>query len=139
MNPMKTFYVIAIGLFFSLGTAAQEIKFETEYIDYGKIAQNSNGERTFVFTNTGDKPLIIRNVQSSCGCTIPEKPSKPIMPGEKGEIKVKYDTKRIGGFYKQITVFSNAVTASRKVVKIRGYVNKPEQISLEKKKSIVTN
>ena len=139
MNPMKTFYLVAIGLFFSLGTAAQEIKFETEYIDYGKIAQNSNGERTFVFTNTGDKPLIIRNVQSSCGCTIPKKPSKPIMPGEKGEIKVKYDTKRIGGFYKQITVFSNAVTASRKVVKIRGYVNKPEQISLEKKKSIVTN
>lgn len=139
MNPMKTFYLVAIGLFFSLGTAAQEIKFETEYIDYGKIAQNSNGERTFVFTNTGDKPLIIRNVQSSCGCTVPKKPSKPIMPGEKGEIKVKYDTKRIGGFYKQITVFSNAVTASRKVVKIRGYVNKPEQISLEKKKSIVTN
>jgi hypothetical protein len=115
---------------------SQEFKFEMETINYGKIAKNANGVRTFVFTNIGDAPLIIKNIQSTCGCTIPETPKKPIMPGEKGEIKVSYDTKRVGGFSKQITIMSNA-KISRKVIKIRGFV---EKIALlEKEKSILSN
>ena len=85
-SKMKLIYTtIIIGLF-GLSTSAQEFKFEKETINYGKIDKGSNGERTFVFTNIGDKPLIINNIQSTCGCTIPKKPEKPIMPGKKGEI-----------------------------------------------------
>ena len=70
-------------------------------------------ERVFVFTNVGDEPIIIRRIQSSCGCTVPKKPEAPIMPGEKGEIKVSYDTNRVGGFSKSITIFSNAKNAKK--------------------------
>lgn len=131
---MKTvFTLLFIGLI-CVSTSAQEFKFESETIDYGKINKGSNGEKTFVFTNVGDKPLIIKNVQSSCGCTIPKKPENPIMPGEKGEIKVSYDTKRVGGFSKSITIMSNAKNP-RKIIRIKGIVNK--EISLLKEKSIV--
>lgn len=133
---MKTFGSILLLFFISFSLNAQEFKFEKEIIDYGKIDKGSNGERTFVFTNVGNQPLIIKNIQSSCGCTVPKKPEKPIMPGEKGEIKVSYDTKRIGGFSKAITIFSNAKN-SRKVIKIKGYVNKG--ISLQKEKSILSD
>ena len=129
------FTIFFIGLV-SLKSMAQEFKFEQETINYGQIAKSSNGERVFVFTNTGDKPLIIKNIKSSCGCTIPKKPKEPIMPGKKGEIKVSYDTKRVGGFYKSITIFSNAKNA-RKIIKIKG--NVVNGISLEKERSILSN
>ena len=100
---------------------AQEFEFKTEAIDYGKIEKGSDGIRVFEFTNVGEAPLVIKQIKSSCGCAIPEKPTKPIMPGEKGEIKVSYDTKRIGGFSKAFTVFSNAKT-EKKMLKIKGNV-----------------
>lgn len=133
---MKALSSIFLLLFISFSLNAQEFKFEKETIDYGKIEKGANGERTFVFTNVGNAPLIIKNIQSSCGCTVPKKPEKPIMPGEKGEIKVSYDTKRIGGFSKMITIFSNAKNA-RKIIKIKGYVTK--ETSLEKEKSLLSD
>ncbi|WP_343330028.1 DUF1573 domain-containing protein [Polaribacter staleyi] len=133
---MKTFGTLLVIFFISFSINAQEFKFEEETINYGKIDKNSNGERVFVFTNIGDQPLIIKNIQSSCGCTVPKKPEHPIMPGEKGEIKVSYDTNRVGGFSKTITVFSNAKNP-RKPIKIKGFVNK--EISFEKEKSVVTD
>jgi len=132
---MKTFGTLLVVFFISFSTSAQEFKFEKETIDYGKISKGSNGERVFIFTNTGTQPLIIKNIQSSCGCTVPKKPEKPIMPGEKGEIKVSYDTKRVGGFSKAITIFSNAKNV-RKVIKIKGFVNKG--VSLQKEKSMLS-
>ena len=85
-----------------------EISFETKQIDYGIIKNNSNGQRTFSFINTGDENLIIIDVRSSCGCTIPKKPDEPILPGEKSKIIVQYDTKnRQGSFKKTITVTTN--------------------------------
>lgn len=132
---MKTLGTILAFFFISLSLNAQEFKFEKETINYGKIVKGSNGERTFVFTNTGNAPLIISNIKSSCGCTVPKKPEKPIMPGEKGEIKVSYDTKRMGGFSKQITIMSNAKTP-RKFIKIKGFV--ANSVSLEKEKSLLS-
>lgn len=133
---MKTFGSILLLFFISFSLNAQEFKFEKETINYGKVEKSSNGERVFVFTNVGDKPLIIKNIQSTCGCTVPEKPEKPIMPGEKGEIKVSYNTKIVGGFSKTITIFSNAKTP-RKMIRIRGIVTKG--ISLEKEKSLLSD
>ena len=87
---------------------AGELTFESENIDYGKIAVNSEGGRTFSFTNTGNAPIVISKVKTSCGCTVADYPKTPIMPGETGEIAVNYDTKRLGNFTKTLTVFSNA-------------------------------
>ena len=114
-------------------------KFDVETIDYGKIEKGSDGVRAFVFTNVGTEPLIVEKVVGSCGCTVPTKPESPILPGEKGEIKVKYDTNRIGGFSKTVTITSNA-TEPVKRVKIKGIVLKPDSTSaVEKEKSIISN
>jgi hypothetical protein len=125
---------LLVLLFLSFSLNAQEFKFQEEVIDYGKIDKGSDGAKVFIFKNIGDQPIIIKKIQSSCGCTVPKKPEKPIMPGEDGEIKVSYDTKRVGGFSKSITIMSNAKNP-RKIIRIKGIVNK--EISLLKEKSIV--
>ncbi len=96
--------------------------FDTETIDYGTIAHNANGSREFVFTNNGNKPLIITNTQGSCGCTVPTTPKEPIAPGAKGVIGVKYATDRVGPFTKTVTVTSNAEGMPTKVINIKGTV-----------------
>ncbi|MFV5688642.1 DUF1573 domain-containing protein [Flavobacterium sp. LT1R49] len=96
--------------------------FVTEVIDYGTIAHNADGKREFVFTNNGNKPLIITNTQGSCGCTVPTTPKEPIAPGAKGIIGVKYATDRIGAFTKTVTVTSNAAGQPTKVLTIKGTV-----------------
>lgn len=120
----KTVLILFVGLM-SLGIYAQEstakIEFKSETVDYGEIEKGSDGVRVFEFTNTGSVPLVISNVKSSCGCTIPKKPEEPILPGKTGQIQVKYDTKRVGPIRKAITVTSNADTPT-KVLKIKGNV-----------------
>jgi hypothetical protein len=96
--------------------------FVTETIDYGTIAHNSDGQREFVFTNNGNKPLVITNTQGSCGCTVPTSPKEPISPGAKGVIGVKYATDRVGPFTKTVTVSSNAAGQPTKVLTIKGTV-----------------
>ena len=98
------------------------INFEIETIDYGEISKGSDGVRTFIFENTGDAPLKIQGVRSSCGCTIPKKPEVPIAPGDKGEITVRYDTNRVGVFRKTITVSTNVSSKAIIALKIKGNV-----------------
>jgi len=102
-----------------------KIEFESETIDYGTIENNSDGNREFKFTNTGNTPLVISNAKGSCGCTVPTWPKEAIAPGESSVIKVRYATNRTGSFSKSITLTSNAVNAPTKVVKIKGTVNPP--------------
>jgi hypothetical protein len=104
-------------------TNAPAFEFVTEVIDYGKIALNADGVRTFKFKNVGKSPLVISDIKSSCGCTVPKKPAGPIMPGDSGEIEVKYATNRAGGFSKSITVSSNA-NEPVKNLQIKGIVLK---------------
>ena len=98
------------------------ISFDTDTIDYGEITKGSDGVRTFTFENTGNAPLEIQGVRSSCGCTIPKKPEIPIAPGEKGEITVRYDTNRVGVFRKTITVNTNVSSKAIIALKIKGNV-----------------
>lgn len=147
---MKKITAILVLFMLSISITAQEkeattvadgpqFKFETETIDYGKIEKGSDGERVFVFTNVGNEPLIIEKVVGSCGCTVPTKPENPILPGEQGEIKVKYDTNRTGGFSKTVTITSNA-TGGTKRIKIKGIVANPSSSSaVEKDKASVSN
>ena len=112
---------------------APVFEFETDVIDYGKIELNADGVRVFKFKNVGKSPLIIDNIKSSCGCTVPKKPTEPILPGDSGEIEVKYATNRPGGFSKSITVKSNA-SEPTKMLRIKGIVLKSETTTTDKKK-----
>lgn len=114
-------FVGLLGFSLTAQEAKAKIEFKSETVDYGEIAKGADGVRVFEFTNTGTAPLIVSDVRSSCGCTIPKKPDAPIMPGKTGEIQVKYDTNRVGPIRKAITVISNADTPT-KVLKIKGEV-----------------
>jgi len=142
---MRKIFTLIIIMLFGIYSYSQEglikkaeITFEKTIINYGTIDKGTNGVRDFVFTNTGNAPLIISNVKSTCGCTIPKKPEKPILPGESDKIQVKYDTKRVGFIRKSISVTSNASNPSV-VLKITGQViADTKKTGLEnKKKSIV--
>lgn len=98
--------------------------FEQTEVDYGSIEQGSDPYRSFVFTNTGEAPLIIKSARGSCGCTVPEYPKEPIMPGEKSEIKVRYDTNRLNAFSKTITLTTNA-DPNQVILRVKGNVVKP--------------
>ncbi|WP_346882754.1 DUF1573 domain-containing protein [uncultured Algibacter sp.] len=130
--------LLFVGLISFAIDAQAKIEFKSDTIDYGTIEKGSNGVRIFEFTNTGDAPLIVSKVSSSCGCTIPKKPKGPILPGKTGNIEVKYDTNRVNPIRKTITVISNADTPTV-ALKIKGEVIDPSKTNvLEKKgKSIV--
>ncbi len=91
---------------------APDITFEKTTHDYGTVIKGGDGTCEFKFKNTGVEPLILSNVSSSCGCTVPEWPREPILKGKSASIKVKYDTNRLGPINKTITVMSNGKTAS---------------------------
>jgi len=116
-------FLLLTGFVLSAQQKGPQIHFETTTIDYGTVENDSDGQRTFSFQNTGDADLIIKNVQSTCGCTIPKKPEEPIAPGEKSEIIVQYDTKkRQGPFRKTITVTTNVEENPIIALKIKGTV-----------------
>lgn len=98
-----------------------DIKMEKLVHDYGNVMQGGNGECEFKFTNNGKEPLVITNCMGSCGCTVPQCPKEPILPGKSSVIKVKYDTNRVGGIYKTVTVNSNAKSGNV-VLTIKGNV-----------------
>ena len=116
--------ILFIGLISFSIQAQAKIEFKSDTIDYGTIDKGADGVRVFEFTNTGNEPLIISKVTSSCGCTVPKKPEAPIMPGKTGEISVKYDTNRVMPIRKTITVISNAETPTV-ALKIKGEVIDP--------------
>lgn len=129
---MKKIVLIALVSLMSFAVNAQaKISFKSETVDYGQIAKGSDGVRVFEFTNTGDSELVISDVKSSCGCTVPKKPSGPIAPGESSSIEVKYDTNRIGPIRKTVTVYSNA-DEPIKALKIKGEVLADGKSVLEK-------
>lgn len=142
---MKNILFLGAFLLMSLGVVGQsgakiEFKAADNTIDYGTVSKDSDsGIRSFEFTNTGDAPLIITNVQSTCGCTVPSKPTEPIMPGKTGKIDVKYNMNP-GTIRKTITVESNAVNyeGGKVALKIKGEVVVKQEVNvLEKKKSLL--
>jgi len=110
-----------------------EITFETLIHDYGTVYQGADGIYEFKFKNTGTDPLILSNVKSSCGCTIPSWPKEPILPGKSGAIKVNYTRmNNPGTISKQVTVYSNAKNGTI-ILNIKGTIlvtptaNSPEK------------
>lgn len=128
---MKKLFVLSLLTVFALTGSTQEtdeeakpkISFEKMTHKFGKITEGTKASHKFKFTNEGDAPLVIKNVQPSCGCTTPKWPKKPIMPGESDVIKAVYNSKgRPGNFHKTVTVKTNLPENSKKVLHIKGNV-----------------
>ena len=112
--------VIGVGVAVNAQTKPAEFKFEAETHDFGKIPLNKPAVYTFNFTNTGDLPLIISKIETTCGCTVGEYTKTPVKKGEKGFVKVTMTPSGIAlPFNKAITVSSNARTTT-KVLYIKG-------------------
>jgi hypothetical protein len=106
------------------------IKFEKTEHDFGKIKEGTLATYSFVFYNKGTTPLVLTNVQASCGCTTPEWSKEPIMPGAKGTVKAVFNSYgRPGDFHKFVTVKSNAGPDVTLTIKGSVVVNTPEPIS----------
>lgn len=124
---MKRFILIFASIFVFLGTYGQDkpaslngpvITWENPSHDFGDIRQGERVEITFKFANTGSSPLVITNVEVTCGCTTPKGwPRDPIMPGGKGELTVAFNSVgKYGRQNKVIKVISNAVGDKNQVM-----------------------
>jgi len=81
---------------------------ETGVYDFGDMVEGDTVEHTFTFTNTGGFPLIINNITASCGCTTPEWPREPVLPGQKSSVTVRFNSRgKMGQQNKTITIFAN--------------------------------
>lgn len=133
---MKGLLFAVLGFSFALSTQAQmalgpKLEATALVVDYGTIKKASEKARVWKFRNTGTEPLVITNTEGSCGCTVPTKPERPIPPRANGEIKIEYDTQRVGPFEKTVTITTNEVEGKdaagnpiyrRVVVKVKGTV-----------------
>lgn len=118
---------------------AGDISFTEETHDFGDIPQGTPVSFDFNFTNTGKEPLILSNVQTSCGCTSPSWPKEPILPGKTSKITVTYNAAHAGVFNKSITITSNGKTPT-KVIYIKGNVLVPptDQTTPEQQPNMMT-
>ena len=108
----------AVVLGFALNASAQdnqkaEFKFTEEKHDFGKVPQGTPVTTEFVFTNTGEEPLILAEVKPTCGCTIADYTKTPVKKNDKGVIKITYNAAVAGAFTKTIIVTSNAKTPQK--------------------------
>ena len=84
------------------------IVFDTTVFDFGTILQGEQVSTEFKFTNTGEADLVISKIETSCGCTVPEYDKDPVKPGERGSVRVRFDSNgKSGTQYKTIRTFSN--------------------------------
>ncbi|MFD2720067.1 DUF1573 domain-containing protein [Hymenobacter monticola] len=125
---MKRLFTLCL-LAFAISAHAQGVmKFETDNHDFGNVPEGTMATYEFKFKNTGNQPVVIANVQASCGCTTPDWTKTPVLPGKMGVIKAMYSSAgRPGVFNKTVTVTSNAAEPS-KVLTIKGSVLTKEQL-----------
>jgi len=115
-------------------TGGPIMKLDSDVVDYGSIEYASDPLRTLSFKNTGTEPLVISNAKGSCGCTIPTWPREPILPGEVGQIEIRYDTKRPGPINKTVKITTNEAVNTHTVRVIGTISPKPaEEEALPKK------
>jgi hypothetical protein len=106
------------------------VHFENEDYNFSRLPYKTEAEYRFKFTNPGESPLLIQNVETSCGCTVPEWTKKPIKPGAGGEITIKYDAAYPGVFNKTISVYFNGED-SPSTLHIKGQVEYPDDLKEE--------
>lgn len=96
--------VFCLSFVFAFGQEERKVQFEKTTHEFGSIKKGGNAEYAFSFTNVSDEVVKLSRVKASCGCTTPSWTKEPINPGASGEIKVKYNTNRVGPFTKTVTV-----------------------------------
>lgn len=138
---MKRIILIAVAVFagLSLSFAQKQenkkpvekptsaLEFAQPVANLGEIPKGIPATATYEFINTGEKPVVITNVRTSCGCTGKKYPKEPIKPGEKAQVEATYNAARVGSFHKTITVRTNE-NAKPQILRIKGVVvNKEEK------------
>ena len=119
---MKKLLTLCLLAFAFTARAQGVMQFEIDNHDFGNVPEGTMATYEFKFKNTGTQPVIIANVQASCGCTTPDWTKTPILPGKSGIVKAMYSSAgRPGVFNKTVTVTSNAAEPS-KVLSIKGAV-----------------
>lgn len=122
---MKRIFLFTVGMAIAATVFSQTdktvgpaIAWEKASYDFGDIVQGEKVEHTFKFTNTGNQPLIITNIQVTCGCTTPKGwPRDPIAAGGKGEVTIAFNSAgKLGKQNKVVTVMSNAANAENQVI-----------------------
>jgi len=134
---MKKTLLLAAAFMFTLGAMAQAkpedvVKVNAETHDFGKIKQGEPVTYVFELKNISDKPVVVENTSASCGCTTPEKPTEPIMPGQVGKIKVVYNAAAVAPFTKDVYIKLAGIDA-QKIVHITGEVLSLEAYEAYKK------
>ncbi|MGQ0739565.1 MAG: DUF1573 domain-containing protein [Bacteroidota bacterium] len=130
---MKKILLLATAFAFTLVAVAQPaqpktddvIKMNAETHDFGKIKQNEPVTFVFEIKNISDKPVVVESTSASCGCTTPEKPTEPILPGAVGKVKVVYNAAAVGAFTKDVFIKLAGIDA-QKIVHITGEVVAPQ-------------
>lgn len=121
---MNKLFLTFFGLLLSVGLMAQnsvssegpQITFQETEHNFGDINQGDKVEHVFTFENSGNEPLILSNVTTTCGCTASDWPREPVAPGETAKIKVTFNsTGKMGRQNKVVTVLSNAENAQERV------------------------
>ena len=123
---MKKFFLLAVAFVTWLSVMAQQkadevIRFSAKQYDFGKIKQGVPVTTYFTITNTSEKPIVIENVSTGCGCTTPEYPKEPIPAGASSKMKVRYNAAAMRHFEKDVTIKLAGINET-KVVKITGEV-----------------
>lgn len=124
---MKKLYLLVIICIISITTIqSQTISFNTLLQDYGLIYENiEKAEANFIFTNVGDKPLIITKVKPGCGCTTADYTRDSVQPGAKGYIRIDFHPKGYSGYFtKTIQISSNSTVSQNLTLTIQGTVKK---------------
>ncbi len=147
MKNIFYFALLSLGLFLFTPSFAQNenskmpitsLEFSTDLFHFGEVEEGEIIQNIFVVTNTGDEPLVIINAKGSCGCTVPEWPREPILPGESANFLVKFDSKKKGKeggalHSKRVTITANTDPGNTYLT-IRGKVFKRGRVVQEVKK-----
>ena len=99
--------------------------FDRKVHDFGNIIDGQAQETVFNYTNTGDAPLVISEIKSTCGCTVPQDWSRaPLLPGESSKFTVKFNGKGINKTSKTVTIKANTKSGTESV-RISAFISKP--------------
>lgn len=136
-NMMKTRKLTLMGLLIAfLGSSfiwlgAPIASFDKMEHDYGSLTKGDDGTCIFTLKNEGTEALIVKDAKGSCSCTVPEWPKEPIAPGESAQIKVKYNTQRVGPINKSVRIWTNAQEEPI-ILRIKGNVVEGQSFPPEK-------
>ncbi|MFN3405980.1 MAG: DUF1573 domain-containing protein [Cytophagaceae bacterium] len=123
-----TLFITFSPVFAQTGTEAPQgpyIKFSENSFDFGDIYQGDTVSHVFKFKNTGNAPLLLKEVLTTCGCTVPKFSKDPILPGKESEIVVKFNSEgKEGRMTKPITVISNSTNSPARITIITNILPK---------------